>query len=63
MLKTPLCTLLGIEYPILSVGMGVNIAGPELAAAGASVRHCGRQFGPCDIHAHADRQDGVFKAK
>jgi hypothetical protein len=31
-LQTPLCRLLGIEYPICSVGMGMG-AGPELAAA------------------------------
>lgn len=41
MLKTPLCALLGIEYPILSVGMGVNIAGPELAAAVSNAGACG----------------------
>lgn len=32
MLQTPLCSQLGITYPIFSVGMG-PIAGPELAAA------------------------------
>lgn len=31
-LRTPLCDLLGIEYPILSVGMG-QAAGPDLVAA------------------------------
>jgi nitronate monooxygenase len=31
-LETPLCRTLGIEYPILSVGMG-QAAGPELASA------------------------------
>ena len=30
-LKTPLCDLLGIEYPILQSGMG-GVAGPELVA-------------------------------
>ena len=32
MLKTPLCSRLGIELPIFSAGMG-PIAGPELVAA------------------------------
>ena len=32
MLKTPLCSMLGIELPIFSAGMG-PIAGPELVAA------------------------------
>jgi nitronate monooxygenase len=32
MLRTPLCHLMGIAYPIFSVGMG-PVAGPELAAA------------------------------
>ena len=32
MLKTELCTRIGIEYPIFSVGMG-PVAGPALAAA------------------------------
>lgn len=31
-LTTPLCALLGIEYPILQSGMG-NVAGPDLVAA------------------------------
>jgi nitronate monooxygenase len=31
-LRTPLCDLLGIEYPILQAGMG-GVAGPALAAA------------------------------
>ncbi|MEN7551595.1 nitronate monooxygenase [Rapidithrix thailandica] len=31
-LKTPLCDLLGIEYPIIQAGMG-DVAGPELVAA------------------------------
>ena len=30
-LRTPLCDLLGIEYPIVQSGMG-SAAGPELAA-------------------------------
>lgn len=30
-LSTPLCDVLGIEYPIIQSGMG-GIAGPELAA-------------------------------
>jgi NAD(P)H-dependent flavin oxidoreductase YrpB (nitropropane dioxygenase family) len=41
MLKTPLCDLLGIEYPILLAGMGVNIAGPELTAAVSNAGGCG----------------------
>ncbi len=39
--KTPLCHLLGIEYPILSVGMGINMAGPELVAAVSNAGACG----------------------
>jgi len=31
-LRTPLCDLLGIDYPIVQSGMG-NVAGPDLAAA------------------------------
>ncbi|MEN9727026.1 MAG: hypothetical protein RL434_1392 [Pseudomonadota bacterium] len=41
MLKTPLCDLLGIEYPILLAGMGLNIAGPELTAAVSNAGGCG----------------------
>ncbi len=41
MLKTPLCKLLGIDYPIFSVGMGVNISGPELTAAVSNAGGCG----------------------
>lgn len=33
MLKTPLCTELGIELPIFNAGMGGGIAGAQLAAA------------------------------
>lgn len=33
MLKTRLCKLLGIEFPIFSAPMGPDIAGPDLAAA------------------------------
>ena len=33
MLKTRLCDLLGVEFPIISAPMGPDIAGPELAAA------------------------------
>lgn len=33
MLKTPLCSQLGIDYPIFNAGMGGGNAGPELAAA------------------------------
>ena len=39
-LKTPLCDLLGIEYPIILAGMG---AGNEGGAAGPDSR--GRRFG------------------
>ncbi len=41
MLKTPLCRQLGIEYPIFSVGMGINMAGPELVAAVSEAGGCG----------------------
>ena len=41
MLKTPLCHQLGIEYPIFSVGMGINMAGPELVAAVSEAGGCG----------------------
>ena len=41
MLKTPLCKSLGIDYPIFSVGMGVNISGPELTAAVSNAGGCG----------------------
>lgn len=41
MLKTPLCDLLGVEYPILLAGMGINIAGPELTAAVSNAGGCG----------------------
>src|SRR5207245_417606 len=40
MLRTPVCELLGIEYPILSAGMGAA-AGPELAAAVSNAGGCG----------------------
>ena len=40
MLRTPLCEQLGIEYPILSVGMGA-LAGPELTAAASNAGACG----------------------
>ena len=30
--KTPLCGLLGIEYPVIQAGMG-DVAGPDLVAA------------------------------
>src|SRR5947209_2504421 len=40
MLQTPLCRDLGIEFPILSVGMGW-LAGPELAAAVSNAGGCG----------------------
>jgi nitronate monooxygenase len=33
MLKTPLCQLLGIEYPIIAAPMGPDLTGPELVAA------------------------------
>ncbi|HJT81056.1 MAG TPA: nitronate monooxygenase [Chthoniobacterales bacterium] len=32
-MKTPLCDLLGIEYPVFVAPMGPDITGPELAAA------------------------------
>ena len=40
MLQTPLCSQLGIAYPIFSVGMG-PVAGPELAAAVSNAGGCG----------------------
>jgi nitronate monooxygenase len=40
MLKTELCTRLGIEHPIFSVGMG-TVAGPALAAAVSNAGACG----------------------
>jgi nitronate monooxygenase len=40
MLNTPLCHHLGIDYPILSVGMGA-LAGPALAAAVSNAGACG----------------------
>lgn len=39
-LRTPLCDLLGIDVPILSVGFGYG-AGPELAAAVSNAGGCG----------------------
>jgi len=39
-LKTPLCDLLGIDYPIFSVGFGRG-AGPDLAAAVSNAGGCG----------------------
>ena len=41
MLKTLLCQQLGIEHPILSVGMGGGVAGPELVAAVSNAGACG----------------------
>ncbi len=41
MLHTPLCKDLGIRYPILSVGMGGGMAGPELTAAVSDAGGCG----------------------
>jgi NAD(P)H-dependent flavin oxidoreductase YrpB (nitropropane dioxygenase family) len=40
MLRTPVCELLNVEYPILSAGMGAA-AGPELAAAVSNAGGCG----------------------
>jgi NAD(P)H-dependent flavin oxidoreductase YrpB (nitropropane dioxygenase family) len=40
MIKTPVCRQLGIEFPILSVGMGA-LAGPALAAAVSNAGGCG----------------------
>jgi len=39
-LRTPLCSALGIDYPIFSVGFGVS-AGPELASAVSNAGGCG----------------------
>ncbi len=55
MIKTPLCHLLGIEYPILSVGMGLNMAGPELAAAVSNAGACG-VLGSGSLSAAATRE-------
>ena len=41
MLKTLLCQQLGIEHPILSVGMGGGVTGPELVAAVSNAGACG----------------------
>ncbi len=41
MLHTPLCQDLGIQYPILSAGMGAGMAGPELTAAVSNAGGCG----------------------
>ncbi|MGH8598249.1 MAG: nitronate monooxygenase, partial [Gammaproteobacteria bacterium] len=41
MLRTPICHSLGIEFPIFSVGMGINMAGPELTAAVSNAGGCG----------------------
>ncbi|MGB0386618.1 MAG: nitronate monooxygenase [Ardenticatenaceae bacterium] len=34
-LRTPICDMFGIEYPIFSAGMGglISLAGPDLVAA------------------------------
>lgn len=32
-MKTPLCQMLGIEYPIIAAPMGPDLTGPELVAA------------------------------
>src|SRR2546428_13832682 len=39
-LRTPLCDMLGIDYPIFSVGFGLG-APPELAAAVSNAGGCG----------------------
>ncbi|MSP44046.1 MAG: nitronate monooxygenase [Alphaproteobacteria bacterium] len=41
MLKTQLCQNLGVEYPIFSAGLGVNLAGVELTAAVSNAGGCG----------------------
>ena len=41
MLKIKLCATLGIDYPIFSVGMGINMSGPELTAAVSNAGGCG----------------------
>ena len=40
-LHTPVCQQLEIEHPILSVGMGGGMAGPELVAAVSNAGACG----------------------
>ena len=54
MLKTKLCATLGIDYPIFSVGMGLNISGPELSAAVSNAGGCG-VLGSGDLTAPAMR--------
>jgi nitronate monooxygenase len=53
-LRTPLCDLLGIEYPILQAGMG-GVAGPELVAevsrAGGLGILAGLNLGPDELRA------------
>jgi nitronate monooxygenase len=55
-LRTPLCDVLGIEYPILSVGFAES-AGPELAAAVSNAGACGVLGGspPDEIARRIDR--------
>lgn len=55
MLKTKLCCQLGIEYPILSVGMGTG-AGAELAAAVSNAGACG-VLGTASLPAEFVRQE------
>lgn len=40
-MSTPICRQLGIEHPVFLAGMGVGIAGPELAAAVSNAGGCG----------------------
>jgi NAD(P)H-dependent flavin oxidoreductase YrpB (nitropropane dioxygenase family) len=40
-LRTPLCDLLGIEYPILLAGMGAGSGGSALAELVAAVSEAG----------------------
>ena len=67
--RTPVCDLLGIEYPIIQSGMG-SVAGPDLAAevsrAGALGVIGGLNLAPEDLRArirfvreHTDRPFGV----
>src|SRR5262249_26102012 len=37
-MKTNLCHLLGIEYPLIAAPMGPDLTGPDLVAAGSNAR-------------------------
>ena len=60
MLKTPLCSQLGIELPIFSAGMG-PIAGPELVAAVSNAGGLG-VLGCTSMSADERAKSGLFLA-